>query len=48
MRQSLDGLTGLIRSQFNREPNDGSLFLFINRRRNRIKILYWEVGGFAL
>jgi transposase len=29
-------------------PNDGSLFLFINRRRDRIKILYWEAGGFAL
>lgn len=48
MRKSFDGLTGLIRSQFSREPNDGRLFLFINRRRNRIKILYWEVGGFAL
>ena len=48
MRKSFDGLTGLVRSEFCREPNDGSLFLFINRRRDRIKILYWEVGGFAL
>ena len=48
MRKSFDGLSGLVRSEFSREPNDGSLFLFINRRRDRIKILYWEVGGFAL
>ena len=39
MRKSFDGLSGLIRSEFQREPNDGSLFLFINRRRDRIKIL---------
>ena len=48
MRKSFDGLSGLIRSEFQREPNDGSLFLFINRRRDRIKILYWEATGFAL
>ncbi len=48
MRKSFDGLSGLVRSEFRREPNDGSLFLFINRRRDRIKILYWEIGGFAL
>jgi len=48
MRKSFDGLSGLVRSEFGREPNDGSLFLFINRRRDRIKILYWEHGGFAL
>lgn len=48
MRKSFDGLSGIIRSEFGQEPNDGSLFLFINRRRDRIKILYWEEGGFAL
>ncbi len=48
MRKSFDGLSGLVRSEFSREPNDGSLFLFINRRRDRIKILYWEAGGYAL
>ncbi len=48
MRKSFDGLSGLVRSEFRREPNDGSLFLFINRRRDRIKILYWEIGGFSI
>ena len=48
MRKSFDGLSGLVRSEFQREPNDGSLFLFINRRRDRIKILYWEATGFAV
>ncbi len=48
MRKSFDGLSGIVRTSFGREPNDGSLFLFINRRRDRIKILYWEPGGYAL
>jgi transposase len=48
MRKSFDGLSGIVRSQFGREPNDGSLFLFINRRRDRLKILHWEEGGFVL
>jgi transposase len=48
MRTSFDGLSGIVRHEFGREPDDGSLFLFINRRRDRIKILYWENGGFAL
>ena len=48
MRKSFDGLSGIVRSEFGREPDDGSLFLFINRRRDRIKILRWEEGGFVL
>lgn len=48
MRKGFDGLSGIIRTEFGREPNDGSLFLFINRRRDRIKILHWEEGGFEL
>ena len=48
MRKGFDGLSGIIRTDFGREPNDGSLFLFINRRRDRIKILHWEAGGFEL
>jgi len=48
MRKSFDGLSGIVRSEFHRQPTDGSLFLFINRRRDRIKILHWEEGGFVL
>lgn len=48
MRKSFDGLSGLVRSEFGREPNDGSLFLFINRRRDRLKALHWQPGGFVL
>ena len=48
MRKSFDGLSGIVRSELGREPDDGSLFLFINRRRDRIKVLYWDSDGFAL
>lgn len=48
MRKSFDGLSGIVRSELRREPDDGSLFLFINRRRDRIKVLYWDTDGFAL
>ena len=44
MRKGFDGLSGIIRTDFGREPNDGSLFLFINRRRDRIKILHWTAS----
>ena len=42
MRKSFDGLTGLVRSVFKADPLDGSWFLFFNRRRDRIKVLYWD------
>ena len=48
MRKGFDGLSGLVRSALEREPTDGSYFLFINRRRDRIKILYWDRDGLAL
>ncbi|HIC35618.1 MAG TPA: IS66 family insertion sequence element accessory protein TnpB [Gammaproteobacteria bacterium] len=48
MRNSFDGLCGLVRNVFEADPTDGSLFLFINRRRDRIKILWWDRDGFAL
>ena len=43
MRKSFDGLSGLIRGTFGADPSDGSLFLFVNRRRDRIKALEREV-----
>lgn len=48
MRKSFCGLTGLVRSEFGRDPSDGSLFLFINRRQDRIKILRWDKDGYEL
>ena len=46
MRKGIDGLSGIVRRQFDGDPLDGSLYLFINRRRDRMKILHWDGGGF--
>jgi transposase len=48
LRKSFDGLCGLVRSVFQADPLDGSLFLFHNRRGDRVKILYWDRDGLAL
>ena len=48
MRKGIDGLSGLVRSEFAADPADGSLFVFINRRRDRMKILHFDGGGFWL
>ena len=48
MRKSFDGLCGLIRSELGADPISGSLFVFLNRRRNMIKCLYWDRDGFAI
>jgi transposase len=48
MRKSFDGLSGIVRSEFAADPLDGSLFLFVNRRRDRLKILHWDGTGYWL
>lgn len=48
MRKSFDGLCGLIRSELGEDPLSGSLFVFLNRRQNMVKLLYWDRDGFAL
>jgi transposase len=48
MRKSFDGLCGLIRSELGEDPLSGSLFVFVNRRRNMVKLLYWDRDGLAL
>jgi transposase len=48
MRKSFDGLSGIIRGSFGGDPADGSLFLFVNKRRDRLKALWWDGDGFAL
>lgn len=48
MRKSFEGLSVLVDTAFPGKLLTGSLFLFLNRRRNLIKILYWEGDGFAI
>jgi transposase len=47
-RKSFDGLNGIVESVFAMNVLDGHLFLFVNRRRDRIKALWWEPGGLIL
>ena len=46
MRKGFDGLCGLVRGVLQEDPFSGHLFVFRNRRSNRIKILAWDHGGF--
>jgi len=48
MRKGFDGLSGIITQHMHRNPVDGSVYLFVNRRRDRMKMLVWESGGFML
>lgn len=47
MRKSFDGLSGLVVNALGREPTDGSVYVFLNRRRTHLKLLHWESGGLA-
>jgi hypothetical protein len=48
MRKGFNGLSGMVRAEFQADPTDGSLFLFINRRRDRMKLLHFDRGGYWL
>lgn len=48
LRKGFDGLSALVQEVFGRDPLDGHLFLFLNRRGDRLKILYWDRDGLAL
>jgi transposase len=48
MRRGFDGLSGAVQQTLQQDPLSGHLFLFRNRRRDRIKILFWDGDGPAL
>jgi transposase len=47
-RKGFDGLTGIVTTALGQNVTNGSLFLFVNRRGDRIKALWWETGGLTL
>jgi transposase len=48
MRKSVNGLSVLVSECFSKDPFSGHLFVFCNRRRTIMKILYWDLNGFCL
>ena len=48
MTYSFDRLMGLAQQTFEQDPLSGHLFLFLNRERDRIKILFWDRDGFCI
>ncbi|BBN97853.1 IS66 family insertion sequence element accessory protein TnpB [Sporolactobacillus terrae] len=48
LRKSIDGLSILVQESFHLDPFAPCLFVFCNRKRDKLKILYWEYNGFWL
>jgi len=48
MRKSFDTLAALVMDVIDEDPQSGHLFLFVNRRRNRLKVLWWDRSGYCL
>jgi len=48
LRKSINGLSALVEEEMNLSPFTGALFGFCNRKRDLIKLLYWDRNGFAL
>jgi transposase len=48
LRRGPDGLSALVRSQLHADPLSGHLFVFFNRKADRIKVLYWDRDGMCV
>lgn len=48
MRKGFEGLHGAVADKLRQDPQSGALFAFTNKRRTRLKVLYWDKTGFWL
>jgi len=48
MRKSINGLSVIVQENFKKDPLSGNLFVFCNRKKDIIKILYWDRNGFCI
>lgn len=48
MRKSYHSLSGIVTNILDRDPCNGDVYIFINKNRNRIKLLHWEPGGMVI
>jgi transposase len=48
LRCGYDALAAIVQDKMGDNPLSGSLYIFVNRRRNRIKLLYWDTDGYAI
>ena len=48
MRKAIDGLSMIVKSSFQLDPCSAAIFVFCNKKRDRLKILEWECNGFWL
>jgi len=46
MRKSFNGLFGIVSGALKSDPLSGDVYVFINKRRDRLKLLFWDKGGF--
>lgn len=48
MRKSFDGLSGLVQNELSDNPASGVVFIFINKKRDKVKLLRWDGFGYTL
>ena len=48
MRKGFNGLSGMVRTHFTRDLLSGDVFIFLNKRRDRVKLLVWDRTGFVV
>ena len=48
MRKGFDGLTAIVENTLEEDVYSGNLFVFVSKRGDRVKVIYWDRGGFIL